>query len=118
MSFFEMNQLMEEMRNMYDEDLKVMVGETWERLILDQSDLNIRVVIEGLNVQEAAHVCPVKIQANHNIIKALKAFKKVKEKETMEKQEFIEVINDAMQDSDEVILEEIMSEFEKNRKSE
>lgn len=35
MSFFEMTQLNEELRNMYDEDLKVMVGETWERIILD-----------------------------------------------------------------------------------
>ena len=118
MSFFEMTQLNEELRNMYDEDLKVMVGETWERIILDQSDLNINVVIEGLNVQEAAHVCPVKIQANHNIITALKSFKKEKEKETMEKQEFIDVIIDAMQMSDEVILEEILGDFEKNRKSE
>lgn len=69
-------------------------------------------------MQEAAHVCPVKIQANHNIIVALKSFKKEKEKDSMEKQDFIDVINDAMQMSDDVILEEIQGDFENNRKSE
>ena len=46
---------------MYDEDMKVLVGETWERIILDSSDLSVGVVIEGLGVQEAAHVDPIKI---------------------------------------------------------
>ena len=36
----------------------------------------------------------------------------------MTKQEFVEVINDAMVLSDELVLQDIESEFEKQRKSE
>ena len=60
LSFFTMDDLMENLRAMYDEDRNVLVSETFERIILGDTDLSCRTVIEGLGVQEAAHVCPVK----------------------------------------------------------
>mmetsp|Transcript_34 Transcript_34/g.73 ORF Transcript_34/g.73 Transcript_34/m.73 type:complete len:85 (+) Transcript_34:1378-1632(+) len=84
-----MAQINEELQNMYDEDRKVIASEVYERLVIDDAEIGAEKILEGLSVQDATHVNPVRLEINANMVKAVKIFKKEKEKETFEKLEFI-----------------------------
>ena len=90
--------------------------QAYDRLILTDDEISINLMIEGLNVNAANHVDPARLEVNQSVKAQIQEAKK--EKETLEKEDFVNMMESILFDNTEAFKAEIKASFEKQRGSE